>query len=486
MPKMMNEGEIRKARRGEKGRVGHFRYGGVFYEEFLPELRGPKGVEIYKEMSDNDDVISAIMFAIEMLMRQTEFHVEPGGDTDIDKRAAEFVEECMEDMQFTWQETLSEIISFLTFGWSYHEIVYKRRMGRTKNPVTNSKYDDGLIGWRKLPIRAQETLYEWKYDDETDELLGMIQQPPPNYGTIEIPLNKALHFITKSRKHNPEGRSILRGAYRAWYFKKRVQEIEGIGLERDLAGFPVLKAPETLDIWDNEDPEMVAALASAEAIVTGIRQDSRAGLVLPFGWELELLSSGNRKMFDTNDIIERYDHRIATTVMADFILLGQKDVGSFALSSDKTRLFATAIGTFLDVICDTFNNQGIPRLIDINGDAFKGITDYPVMCHGDIEERDIVQLGTFIKDMVGVGLLVPDDELEDFVRREGGLPERLDTGEAIEPISAEEKQEYRMAQASATGGNNPMMEEMPDDEADAQNAKAAKEKLGRDKKKAGE
>lgn len=69
--------------------------------------------------------------------------------------------------------------------------MYKRRVGRTSSPITNSKYSDGLIGWRKLPIRSQDTLYGWEYKDDTDELLGMAQMPPPNFGLITIPIEKA-------------------------------------------------------------------------------------------------------------------------------------------------------------------------------------------------------------------------------------------------------------------------------------------------------
>ena len=410
--------------KGEIGRIGQYRYGGIIYEEYLKELQGQKGVEVFKEMAENDDTIGAILFVIEMLMRQCTFSVEPSGDTAKDKEAAEFIEQCMNDMQNSWGETMAEIVSFLTYGWSYHEIVYKRRVGKTSDPRTSSKYDDGLIGWRKLPIRSQDTLWEWQYQDGTDDLIGMIQAPPPNYEHFTIPLEKALHFRTRSRKDNPEGRSILRNAYRSWYFKKRIQEIEGIGMERDLAGFPVLTGPEQLDLWDAEDPDMVAMLSAAQTIVTNIRRDAKEGLVLPAGWKLELLSAGNRRQFDTNQIIDRYDKRIATTVIADFILLGQQAVGSFALSSDKTRLFALAIGTYLDVICEVFNKQGIPRLIDLNGDHFKGITDYPKMVHGDIEDANLESLGTFISSMVTAGVLIPDEELEDFVRRAGNLPER--------------------------------------------------------------
>lgn len=121
-------------------------------------------------MSNNDETIGAILFAIEMLVRQASWNVEPGGSTAKDREAAEFVKSCMDDMQQTWIDTISEILSFLTYGWSFHEIVYKRRMGRTKDNRTSSKYDDGLIGWMKLPIRSQETLYQWEYDDQ--DMLG--------------------------------------------------------------------------------------------------------------------------------------------------------------------------------------------------------------------------------------------------------------------------------------------------------------------------
>lgn len=409
----------------EIGRIGQKRYGGVFAEEFLRELQGKKGIRIYKEMADNDDIVGAVLFAIKMLIRQVSWTVQPGGPEQKDQEAADFIESCMKDMQTTWTDTISEILSFLVFGWSVHEIVYKRRMGRSKDKKLNSKYSDGLIGWQKLPIRSQETLWEWKYDDD-DNMVSMVQMPPPNYQIIEIPAEKLMHFRTESCKDNPEGRSILRNAYRSWYFKRRIQEIEGIGIERDLAGFPVLTAPESVNVWDSMDPEMVAMKAAADALVKGIRRDALEGLTIPSGWKLELLSTGGRRQFDTNAIVERYDTRIAMTVLADFVLLGHQQVGSFALSSDKTELFGLAIGSFLDIVSEAFNNKAISDVIDLNAEHFAGITDYPKLTHGDIESQDVAALGDYIKDMTGVGVLTPDDHLEDYVREQAGLPKRLD------------------------------------------------------------
>lgn len=461
----------------EIGRVGQRRYGGIFYEEFLSELRGRKGAEVFTEMSNNDETIGAILFAIEMLVRQASWNVEPGGSTAKDREAAEFVKSCMDDMQQTWIDTISEILSFLTYGWSFHEIVYKRRMGRTKDNRTSSKYDDGLIGWMKLPIRSQETLYQWEYDDQ-DNLIGMTQMPPPDFGLITIPMSKAMLFRTRSRKDNPEGRSILRTAYRSWYFKRRIQEIEGIGIERDLAGLPVITTPEGMDIWDKDDEDMNAIRAGLEAMVKNIRRDSTEGLVLPFGYTFELTSTGGSRQFDTNSIIARYDTKISQTVLADFIQLGHESVGSFALSSDKTNLFSMAICAFLDIICQTFNSQGIPALIDINGDHFAGVTDYPRLTHGDIEDVDLATVATFIKDMTSIGVIIPDESLEDYVRQLGKLPKRTTDTVPMEARRAVQQQGNEPPEPETAAGKGHDGEEGFED--NGSHVSAARKRLGRE------
>jgi len=357
----------------EYGRLGQYRFGsgmgsGIFYEEFRKELRGRHGVEVYKEMSENDDVIGTVLFAIEMLMRQVEWKIEKAGNLDVDAKAAEFIDSCMHDMEDTWTDFISECLSFLTFGWSYHEIVYKRRAGSTKSVLTRSKYDDGLIGWRKLPIRSQDTLWEWKYD-ERDGLLGLIQCAPPHYELTLIPLEKALHFKTRSRKSNPEGRSLLRNAYLDYYHKRRIREIEGIGIERDLAGMPILIPPQGIELWNSTDPEMVQQLTMAENLVQRVRRDEMEGIVLPYGWDFKLLSTGGNRQFDTNAVIQRYDENIAMTMLGDFVFLGRKSVGSYALSADKTELFGIAMSTFLGLISEVFNRQAIPKLEPVHTTA---------------------------------------------------------------------------------------------------------------------
>lgn len=458
----------------EYGRIGQKRWDGMFYEEFLPELKGLKGIKAYREMESNDDMIGAILFAIKMLIRHALWSVEPGGDTPADKEAAEFVESCMHDMQNTWTDTISEILSFLPYGWSLHEIVYKRRNGKSRNRALRSKYDDGLIGWQKLPIRSQDTLYKWEYDDK-DNLIGMTQQPPPDYELLTIPMRKALLFRTESAKDNPEGRSILRNAYRPWYFKRRIQEIEAIGIERDLAGLPVFTAPFD-NIWDETDPEMVKINAALVAMVKSIRRNEYEGLVLPDGFKFELVSSGGTRQFDTNEVIKRYDTSIARTVMADFIMLGHEGTGSFALSKDKTQLFSIAIGSYLDIICEVFNSQGIPSLIDLNGEHFSGITDYPQLAHGEVDQVNIDELAAFLKDMVGIGVIVPDENLEDYARDAANLPDRTMIDDSRSPDEKREEQRRKPEQTGSSSVDPNSDDESLKDEAEVEEAK---KRLGR-------
>ena len=41
----------------EYGRIGQKRWEGQFYEEFLPELSGMRGIKVFKEMKENDDTV---------------------------------------------------------------------------------------------------------------------------------------------------------------------------------------------------------------------------------------------------------------------------------------------------------------------------------------------------------------------------------------------------------------------------------------------
>jgi len=417
----------------EHGISGLTRFGGFVYEEWLKELQGRRGALTYREMRDNDAVIGAFLYAIEMLIRQVKWRVEPAGDTPADVEAGEFLESCKDDMSVSWNDTISEILTMLPYGWAMMETVYKKRLGPNDTGIGKSKFDDGRIGWKKWGIRSQETLWRWQFEAD-GSILGMEQIAPPDYRTRFIPIEKALLFRTKSNKNNPEGRSILRNVYRSWYFKKNIEEIEAIGIERDLAGLPIMWLPPEVMAGGGAGASTESAMAYAayKKIVTNIKRDEQEGVMLPLVYDdkgnklydLQLLSSGaTRRQFDTNQIIQRYEQRIAMTVMADFLMLGHEKTGSYALSVNKTSLFQSALETTLDSICEVINTYAIPRLFNLN--SFDNLTDYPKLVHDNIEKANLAELGTFIKNISDAGgITLGDIETENFLREAANLPKK--------------------------------------------------------------
>lgn len=401
--------------------INGFNFAGDFVQtDFVPQLNWPQAGAVYEEMSKNDPTIGAILYMSKQLVRKADWYVTPGGTTPADKEAAEFLQSCLDDMEGSWSEFIGDALTMMIYGWSLHEVVYKLRKGKSSNRMLNSKYDDGRIGWRKLPCRAQRTCYGWEIDQDNGDILALKQQAAPDYQMRIIPLNKAILFKVDNEYGSPFGKSLLRNAYRPWFFKKKIEEIEGVGIERDLAGLPVLIPPAEVNIWDSDDPDMIKLKTASENLVKTIRRDQSEGVVHPNGWELKLLSTGSRRQFDTNQILNRYDQRIAITLLADIVMLGADKVGSFALAEVKKSLLSAALETLLDSVADTINRQEVPRLLDLNG--FNNLTSLPKITSDEVETPGVEQLASLIQAMTKSGISVNDPETEAFIRKVASMP----------------------------------------------------------------
>jgi hypothetical protein len=194
-----------------------------------------------------------------------------------------------------------------------------------------------------------------------------------------------------------------------------------------LAGLPVAFVPPQL-LSDNATSQEASALTEIKKIVRNIRRDEQEGLVFPLAYDpetkqkaydIQLLTSGGRRQFDTNQIVTRYDTRIAMSVLADFILLGHEQVGTQALSVSKIELFLDSIESWLASIADVFNNYGIPRLMKLNGipEALS-----PTLHYSAPRDPDLGILGDYVSKLTSSGAMLPDDELSDHLRDLAGLP----------------------------------------------------------------
>lgn len=397
------------------GFSGLKQYGGIVDEEFHPRLRGTFGPKVYREMADNSSVIGAIRFIIKALVRQVEWRVDPADSSDEAAEWASFLEECLLDMEDTFEDVISEALSFLDFGWSYFELVYKLRKGKTNEPSTNSLFDDGRIGWRKFGLRPQDTLDHWEFDPNTGSLIGMHQMDSVSGRMAFIPYEKAVLFRTETMKNNPEGRSIYRNAVVDYFYLKRLSEIEAIGVERDMTGLLTMEVPLEL-LSPSADPQTKALRGSLEKMLSELKRDEREFAMvpteldkkgMPTGYKLKLLSTGGRRQIDTNEIKIYYKTSILQSVVAQFIQLGMSSVGSFALASSQTNLFSVALGSFLNSMTATFNRFAVDPLMDMNGVPYDL---RPELVHGDIETPPLAEIGAYVQALASAGQLPPDDK----------------------------------------------------------------------------
>lgn len=451
----------------ELGSTGLRRNSGQIAEEFLRELQGPRWFKVVRQMQQ-DAIVGAILLAIELSLRQVAVTIKPADDTPAAQEVANFVKSCLTDMSSSWADTLAEILTMLPYGWAYLECVYKRRLGDNADPSKHSKYIDGKIGWRKWAIRAQDSLDSWDFDDRGG-VQGMWQTQEAG-APILIPIEKALLFRTTAHKGNPEGKSILRSGYRSWYMLTNIENIEGIGVERDLAGLPVAKLPAQY-MSSTATASQQALYAEIKKIVINIRRDEQEGIVFPSDrdehgnelFSLELLSSGGSRQFDTGAIIGRYKNDIAMSALADFILLGHEKVGSYALSATKSSLFRTALQAWLISIADVINTHGIPRLVRLNGFPLELM---PTLGFGAVGEIDLADVINWVKEVAGAGGQVfPHLATENALRMKVGMPE-LDEDEFNEREEAnqQDKEAERAAKARQPFGNEPQEDEDAQDE----------------------
>lgn len=422
MPKQINEQSFLE----ETGVMGLNQYAGYIFDEFLTQLRGSRRMATFKEMRWNDSTISGCFFALELLARKAPWKFESSASDPSDDETVDFLNSCLGDMEHTWTDFISDAVSMAPFGFSLNEIVLKYRRGDTGNPATHSGYDDGLIGIRKLAPRSQDSVDRWQFN-ETGDVMGVHQIAPPDYRPRFIPIEKLLHLKTMSNKGNPEGYAFLRGMYRPWYLKKRIENLEAIGVERDLAGIPVNRIPGEFLTADATAAQKAVAEAYRK-MGDNLRNDEQSSIQLPSDrdehgnrlYEFELLQGVSRRQFATNDIIQRYDVRIAMSMMADFLFVGHGATGSFALSASKTELFALGVGSVLDIIAEGFTRKLVTMLLAMNPTLRPTVP--PKLVHGDIEESDLKEFGEYVKALTVAGIELDDEATKAHLRSIAGFP----------------------------------------------------------------
>lgn len=388
---------------------------GLRQDEFIADLRGERGIRRLREMSENDPICGAILSAMDLMVRSTPWRVEDGSE-----KARELVDYSLNHLEdVTFEMFLSDVLSFLPYGFSLFEIV-ARRPNENRN---------GWVTLKALAPRAQWTVDRFD-TDRTGKILGVYQQAAT--GSAYIPYSKLLHFRTASKQNDPAGMSVLRTAYTSWYYKNRIQEIEAVAIERELNGLPLFRIPAEY-LSDDATPAQKAFATKISQIGRDVKRNEMGHVVLPSDLyedadgkltnqrmvEFELIASKGTRDIKTGEVIIRYQQDMARSALADFVLLGTNDRGSFALSKSKADLFLKALEGYLDAIASVLNRKLVPKLLAWNG---IDMADAPKIVHGRVAPVDLKEFGDYIARMAGVGIRLTDEASEAYIRTAAGLP----------------------------------------------------------------
>lgn len=443
----MGQEDIPSLKFGETGYNALMVAGGQVFEECQWELRWPYAINTFKKMS-KDGVIAPALNLVELMIARVPWCVKiPEGYEDELESKANFIRQNMDDMEHSWNSFIKQVVSFNRYGFAVHEKVYRQRL-----KDKGSKYNDGLIGLKKLPIRAQESIVGWEWKNQGRDLSGVWQQVvkpsglnQPDYDftqdsvygdRVKIPRKKFLLFRNGNLKDDPNGQSPLVGCWESWKYKKAFEESEAIGVSQDMQGFKVLYIPPRY-LDPNATPEDKAVLGYYKRMMRNAAIAEQSGFILPNVvddngnkfFEFDIVSVTGQKAYDTNSIINRYSQEILICLFADFLSLGSNGSGSFSLAESKVSVVEMAIESKLIEIRDQLNHDLIPQLFSLNG---WDTTVTPYFDFGKIAKQDLDVLSKFIQRIASVGLISQDAETVNWIAEQAGMPAPFYGDEDIE------------------------------------------------------
>jgi hypothetical protein len=409
--------------------------------EYNADLFGIKGLRIYDRMRKSDGTVRGTLRLAKTPVLAGQWSMKPASSSTKDKMIANFVwKNLTQWMTTSWPQLLTEALLMLDFGYYMFEKVFA-----PGEQVTNDPDARGKIVWQKLAPRHPMDVREWFFDLAGGPLSVDMWTSPAltpglqggvyeGYGHwINIPINKLLVFTFDKEAGNIEGISLLRSAYKHWYYKDNLYKIDAIQKERHGIGVPVIALPVG---YSGDD------LKTADALGRNLRTNDRAHVVLPPNWGLTFAELKGQPV-DCIRSIEHHDTQLEKQILGQFLQPNMKTD-----EADQT-LFLKATRFTADIVTDTINSYAVPQLVDMNW----ANSAYPQLTVKRIGEQEDWRTYSFaLRNYVGAGIIVPDQPMEDQIRDEMGLPPAdMATSRIVRSPSAMNPQKIEPAQTELPG-----------------------------------
>lgn len=396
----------------EMGDSGTHKFSGIITgEEYNFDLVGRKALKVWEQMRRSDASVGASLKAIKYPIKATKFYAAPATEDDSDIEVSDFVHWNLFS-RLKWKKIQGEILTYLEMGYAIFEMVFEVEVV------------DGVerVVLTKLGFRKQTGLESWQAGPDTPGITFRKSDGK----SVGIPLDKLIVFTNEQEGDNYEGVSILRTAYKHWFYVDKFDQIDALGHERHSLGVPKIKYPRTATDTERE---------AARNTVRNLRANEQSFIEEPEGWDINFMDMQSHSLKDIGPSIDRHDRQITKNVLAQFLELGSGGAsGGRAVSEDQHILLNQSIESVLDYIADTLGYV-VKTLVDLNFT----VNQYPTIKHGDVNQKDVKALADAVERFVKAGVITPTEADEDHVRQLIEFPK----------LSDEDKKERSNAKAAA-------------------------------------
>lgn len=369
-------------------------------EEYNRNLTGRRGLLIWDEMRRSDATVSAALRAVKLPIKSTKFFPVPATDDVSDVQISDFVGWNLFE-RLKWKQVLGEILTHLEFGFSVHEMVFGIEMVEGVERVVLTK----------LAFRKQTSLDSW----EAGPNLPGIKFRKADGTIVPIPLEKIVVFTNEQEGDNFEGRSILRSAYKHWFYVDKFNQIDAMGHQRHSLGVVKIKYPNSATETQRE---------AARSAARNLRASEESFIEEPDGWDINFMDMQGNSLKDIQPSIQRHDRQITKNVLAQFLEIGSSGgSGTRSTSEDHRELFNQSVQAVLDYVKDTMGYV-VKTLVDLNFN----VDVYPTIGSGEINQKNITSLADALAKFDQAGMITPSDEDEAHVRNLLGFPEMSPDG----------------------------------------------------------
>lgn len=387
-------------------------------EEDLSKLwKGKNKKDFISEMKTNDSYVNSWINAKNAIALKPDWIIEPSDlENDKSKEYAELIKNMLfKDMATSFNSFILNSATMAEYGFALCEIVFKKRLGKTDNPMTSSMYNDGLFGIAKLSPRWQNSIKEWDIDNNGN-INKVYQKGDNDFTPIGIPYNKVLHFVMNGYNGNPEGESVLRGTFMSYYYKKNIERIQRETFERGFSGILDIQVPARYMSNRNTTPEAIEIRNRLESFMKNVKQGKEAGIIRPFSkdFQIELIQGKTGTGLDPDRMIERYNTEIVMCLLSDSFMGQSKVYQSKDGSGAKTKLYKSFIGIILDEIKEQVNKKLIPMIFEINNLDTELM---PKLEYGNLDDLDLQAMSWFIQSVAKNSgpLITPTYELNNYL-----------------------------------------------------------------------